>query len=330
MNNVYILKAILGINNEKATELLKISNDSIDKALENYEKLLEEDEDNICKKDNRILEKYKKKNDKLVEEKIIYKNIEKSIEKKDRIINLKKSFFDNTISESIESNIKYMKINYNFYIPFEANLYDINNFLCYIYNEINLYNRCIYCGKIFQCATACIHHIKDKNHFAINIEIIEDIEKYYNLSNLKNFIINKEDNNDIYDLVLPNKTLAINKNIVNNINKNNKRNITNKKSINNLLAQEEVRKNNKINYNIIKTELKFNKKAVASQYIYKEKENFNKQVHEEKHHRGLGGGGSHFWLSASKQQLKGVKIKNIKQRRGGKVASIKHQSGIQD
>ena len=328
MENIIIIKAITGVNDSKANELNKLSNGDIDIAVNLYMKEIDNMENN---------NKYNDYSENVNENNSINKatlNIDLNEAKLNNDdlqfkIDIKRSLFDNNISKSFKSNLKYMKDKYGMTIPYEEYLLNIDNLFQYLNEEVYIRHNCIWCGKNFISFTSCCHHMIDKNHTKINFDLIENLEEYYNLQPIKEIYIQKDVPTIPNDLILPNGSIAIHKDMVDNYNKKNRIQLSTKKNIDQLVSQEIARKQSLANFHTLNLGMKHNKKAIASQFCHKENISFNKSNYAEKHHWGAGGGGSHYWLAASKQQLKGVSIKNIKQRRGGHVSSKNHQSGKQ-
>lgn len=321
MDNITIIKAITGVNDNKAIELNKLSNGDIDIAVNLYMKEI----DNIENKHNVYFE------NEIVNtmEDININEINEINDNLEFEIDLKRSLFDNNISKSFKNNLKYMKEKYGMIIPYEEYLLNIDNLFQYLNEEVYIRHNCIWCGKKFSSFTSCCHHMIDKNHTKINFDLIENLEEYYNLQPIKEIYIEKSVTSVPNDLILPNGSIAIHKDMVDNYNKKNRIQLSTKKNIDQLVAQEVARKQCLTTFDTLNLGMKHNKKAIASQFCHKENTSFNKSNYAEKHHWGAGGGGSHYWLAATKQQLKGITIKNIKQRRGGHVSSKNHQSGKQ-
>jgi len=328
MDNITVIKAITGVDCLKATELLELSKGDIEKAVDIYlnelnepqeinntDKLIDiNDYDNLAQVNN-IDELYE---------------IDKQINELDYDINFNQSLYDNNISNSFKSNLFYMKSKYYFKIPYEEYLLNLHDLFEYLYKEVYFNNQCLWCGKKFINFNACQHHMLDKDHTMINFDLIENLEKYYNLSSIKEIYIDKESYNSNNDLILNNGNIAVHKDMADYYNRKNRIQLSSTKNIDQLMAQQLARKECLKNFDILNTGMKYNKKAIASQFTHKSGTSFNKTIYAEKHHWGAGGGGSHYNMAASKQQLKGVNIKNIKQRRGGKLASKNHQSAKQN
>jgi len=324
MNNINVIKAITGVNCLKAEKLLELSEGNIEKAVDIYLNELNELNE---KEEVNDMDKSIKINDPDNLEEI---NNTCELNEMDYDINFNRSLYDDNISNSFKSNLSYMKSKYYFKVPFEEYLLNIYDLFEYLYKEVYFNNQCLWCGKKFINFNACRHHMLDKNHTIINFDIIENLEKYYNLSSIKEIYIQKESNNFNNDLILNNGSISVHKDMVNYHNRKNRINLSSSKNIELLMAQEVARKELIKNFDIVNTSMKYNKKGIASQFTHKSRESFNKTIYAEKHHWGAGGGGSHYNMAASKQQLKGFNIRNIKQRRGGKVASKNHQSGKQN
>jgi hypothetical protein len=331
---ILALRAITGINSSKAANLLNNTNGNLDKAVHIYMKELDIiDINNEYNKENIKLDTIPE----IYEDHIFLDNENYNIlvsNDENTILEYKLDFnmslFDKHCSNSFKSNLNYMKMKYGFNIPYNDCLINIHSLFEYLHKQVYLLKSCINCNKKFLSTESCCHHMLDKGHCQINLGLIDNIEKYYDLTDIRDIFIEENTDDIDTDLILPNNKLAINKNTINYHNKKNIIEIHSKKNVDQILAQQLARKECLKNFDILNTGMMHNKKAIPSQFCHKKNTSFNKHTYAEKHHRGLGGGGSHFWLAATKQQLKGVKIKNIKQRRGGTVASKNHQSGKQE
>ena len=124
-----------------------------------------------------------------------------------------------------------MKSKYYFKVPFEEYLLNIYDLFEYLYKEVYINNQCLWCGKKFINFFACQHHMLDKDHTMINFDLIENLEKYYNLSSLKEIYIQKESNNFNNDLILNNGSIAVHKDMVDYHNRKNRIQLSSTKNI---------------------------------------------------------------------------------------------------
>ena len=113
MENITIIKAITGVNDSKAIELNKLSYGDIDIAVNLYMKEIDNIENNNKHKHNVYFENEIGNNPINTMEDININEINDNLEFE---IDLKKSLFDNNISKSFKSNLKYMKEKYGMII----------------------------------------------------------------------------------------------------------------------------------------------------------------------------------------------------------------------
>ena len=93
-------------------------------------------------------------------------------------INPSQCLFDNHISSSPESNLKYMTEKYSFFLPDADYCNDLEGLLGYCNEKVRIGNVCLYCQKMFGSAEAVLGHMRDKSHCKLAYEDGVDLDEF--------------------------------------------------------------------------------------------------------------------------------------------------------
>lgn len=101
--------------------------------------------------------------------------------------------FCNILSQNLEENIKHMKVEHTFELPYSSILKDPSATLRYLAEKIHIGNICIGCNNVHTCGfkngTAVQQHMKDKGHSYLDLTIFQ--EEYANFVTHKSSFLHK-------------------------------------------------------------------------------------------------------------------------------------------
>lgn len=104
-----------------------------------------------------------------------------------RAIPVDTCLFSNHRSDSMESNLEYMRVKHSFIIPFEDKLKDREGLLAYLGRKVGLGHLCIYCHseRGFKSLQACQSHMVDSGHCKMSMDCNFDFSEYAPFYGLK-------------------------------------------------------------------------------------------------------------------------------------------------
>jgi len=96
-------------------------------------------------------------------------------------IDPKQSLFDNQMSDTLEANVDYMRLNFGFFIPDRESLVDLEGLLGYCQEKIKLGHYCLYCEKVFPTWQGCQNHMVSKQHTKLRYEkgFWDELDPFY-------------------------------------------------------------------------------------------------------------------------------------------------------
>lgn len=80
------------------------------------------------------------------------------------------SLFDRHVSTTVQENIQYMYQKYGFFVPDYEYLVDVQGFVGYCHEKIQLGHVCLYCQKIFISSQSCKQHMIQTRHTKIQYQ----------------------------------------------------------------------------------------------------------------------------------------------------------------
>jgi pre-60S factor REI1 len=95
------------------------------------------------------------------------------------------SIFDDKVFQDVEQCIKYMELEFGFFIPDREFLVDLEGFLVYLGEKVKLGGICLYCQKQLRPGRPCQNHMMSKSHCKIAYEEdidLDEFEDFYDFS----------------------------------------------------------------------------------------------------------------------------------------------------
>lgn len=91
--------------------------------------------------------------------------------------------FCNYEAENLEKSMEHMQRAHNFFLPDPNNIVDLEKIILYLAGKVHKGLMCIYCDNLgckdFKNGSAVQGHMRDKIHFTINTENMEEYYKFY-------------------------------------------------------------------------------------------------------------------------------------------------------
>eukprot|EP00922_Rhytidocystis_sp_ex-Travisia-forbesii_P034265 GHVS01050887.1.p1 GENE.GHVS01050887.1~~GHVS01050887.1.p1 ORF type:complete len:347 (-),score=67.98 GHVS01050887.1:34-1074(-) len=94
----------------------------------------------------------------------------------------KQCLFDETVSEDVDSNVKYMQTKYSLFIPNAEYLINLEGLITYLGAKVYKSRQCLFCDRHFASAEAVVMHMVSKGHTLIGTESEEmraELEDFY-------------------------------------------------------------------------------------------------------------------------------------------------------
>eukprot|EP01126_Amoeba_proteus_P043510 TRINITY_DN4780_c0_g1_i2.p1 TRINITY_DN4780_c0_g1~~TRINITY_DN4780_c0_g1_i2.p1 ORF type:complete len:328 (+),score=62.26 TRINITY_DN4780_c0_g1_i2:167-1150(+) len=114
-------------------------------------------------------------------------------------LSLSHSLFDNHISDSMQTNLKYMTEKFGFFFPSIDRVSDLPGLLKYLGQKISVGNTCLYCEKTFYSLEGVQTHMRDKSHCMIQWFDPGEYSDFYEDPVHKTFVDNMNEGGELQD-----------------------------------------------------------------------------------------------------------------------------------
>lgn len=108
-------------------------------------------------------------------------SVEDEEKEEDFVADLKQCNFCPLLSDDMESNLSHMQTQHGFFIPDVEYLVDLNGFLTYVAEKVQLGRMCLFCnthGKAYSSAKDVQKHMVAKSHCKLLYQPNEDLDEY--------------------------------------------------------------------------------------------------------------------------------------------------------
>jgi pre-60S factor REI1 len=96
--------------------------------------------------------------------------------------NIRRCLFCTRHFTTLESNLEHMSSEHSLFIPEPEHLCSVESFIQHLYNVINQFHECLYCGIIKHSAESVRHHMLSSGHCMINLVKEPELLEFWDFS----------------------------------------------------------------------------------------------------------------------------------------------------